>query len=157
MGEKILHYRFRSLFPDPRVSSRLEDGIQRAGLVFETTSQLVKLFCLDTFAELSTKHKSFGKDYVTDFATIINLSPTFFANAFAVESSEVSPGKKKGRPFKDNRLPQALDACYANYASQNALPSPKPDGSNLSHALAYMKVQLRTAYNNNAFLHFDKY
>ena len=157
MGEKILHYRFRSLFPDSRVAFRLEDGIQRAGLVFETTSQLIKLFCLDTFAELSTKHTSFGKDFVTDFSTIIDLSPTFFANAFSVASSEVSPGKKKGRPFKDNRLPQALDACYARYASQNALPSPKPNGSNLSHVLSYMKVQIRTAYNNNVFLHFDKY
>src|SRR3982751_362211 len=157
MGEKILHYRFRQLFPDPRVADRLEDGVQRASVIFETTPHLVKLFCLYTFTDLLSKHTTFGPSFVSDFVPTVDLSPTFFSNAFTVASTADVNTKKKGRPFKNNRLPGALHSCYDRYATQNALPSPKPSGSNLSHVLSYMKKQLRTAYCNNVFLHFDKY
>lgn len=115
----------------------------------EKAIYLFKMAILENFCSTS----DFTHQWASNFAKTIDLSKENFKHYFSVVNK--ADEKKQGRPPKAETQ-EKLNKINSAFQRHSVLGEPLQK-SNISFAIAYEAEKWSTVYQNNVFMHFDKY
>jgi hypothetical protein len=159
---RTLLVKLNKLTSDEILLKRFTSAVYNCHEIVSDAYTFIKLYLLEEFERLNLESTESHHERLKMYSKwLVEKGPwrkDFFGHVLSVLTSPLA-GKRQGRPFtKDNQVfIQSIQTAYQRYADQGLFSIDISTRRNLSHVLTYIETSMKTAFENNIKMHFDKY
>src|SRR5215210_5875803 len=158
---RTLLVKLNKLTNNNNIIIRLNDVVFNCHELVSDAYAFIKLYLLEEFerqSNLFEHHSDLMNSYSNWLTECGPWRKDFFGHVLSMMTQPLD-GKRKGRPFtaENKILLESLQDAYRRFANQGLFSTDIQNRTNLSFVLTYIETSMKTAYQNNIQMHFDKY